>query len=149
MKKQFLLTSILVLALAACSDVKPLSTPSSPSASNQSPQTSPFESQTNESGAVTVKVTPNVLQAGAPAEFLIAMDTHSVDLVDDMLRVVVLRDDSGKEYAPAGWDGVASGGHHRAGNIRFAALPANVQSVTLIVKGIANIPERVYQWQLK
>lgn len=107
-----------------------------------------FETQTVEGGSVSVAVTPTSLKAGAPGEFEIAMNTHSVDLSTDLLKVVVLRDDAGKEYAPTKWDGPVGGGHHRSGKIVFPALAANVKSVTLIVKDIAGVPERDYKWDV-
>lgn len=107
-----------------------------------------FESQTVEGGSVAVTVTPTAFKVAAPLEFDIAMNTHSVDLADDMLKAVVLRDDGGKEYAPTTWDGPAGGGHHREGKIKFAPLTTNTKTLTLVVKNIAGVPERVYQWNL-
>jgi hypothetical protein len=107
-----------------------------------------FKTLTVEGGSVSVAVTPIDLKQGAPADFEIAMNTHSVDLSADMLKVVVVRDDAGKEYAPTKWDGPAAGGHHRSGTIEFPALAGNVKSVTLIVKGIAGVPERDYRWDV-
>lgn len=107
-----------------------------------------FETQTVEGGSVSVAVTPTSLKAGAPGEFEIAMNTHSVDLSTDLLKVVVLRDDAGTEYAPIKWDGPAGGGHHRSGKIEFPALAASVKSVTLIVKDIAGVSERDYKWDV-
>ncbi len=40
------------------------------------------------------------------------------------------------------------GGHHREGKIKFAALTTSTKSVTLIVKNIAGVPERVFNWGL-
>ncbi len=108
-----------------------------------------FQTQTVEGGSVSVAVTPIALKLGAPLEFDIAMNTHSVDLSNDMLTAVVLRDDAGKEYAPTGWDGPSSGGHHRSGKIKFAALTTNTKSISLIVKNIAGVPERTFKWNLE
>ncbi len=107
-----------------------------------------YKSQVVDGGYVTVEVSPVVLKAGEVSKFEIAMNTHSVDLSNDMLQAVVLKDDTGKEYAPIKWDGPAGGGHHRSGTIEFPALDTNAKSVTLIVKGIAKIPERTYRWDL-
>ncbi len=97
---------------------------------------------------MTVAVTPLVLKPGNPLEFDIAMNTHSVDLSNDMLKAVVLRDDTGKEYTPTAWDGPTGGGHHRGGKIKFGELATGAKSVTLIVKGIAGVPERTFKWGL-
>ena len=107
-----------------------------------------LEPQTIEGGSVTVQVTPLAFQLDAPLEFDIAMDTHSVELADDMLKAVVLRDDSGTEYTPTAWDGPGGGGHHREGKIKFAPLTINTKTLTLVVKNIAGVPERVYQWDV-
>lgn len=109
---------------------------------------SDLAAQMVEGGSVTVKVTPLQMQLNAPLEFEIEMDTHSVDLGDDMLKAVVLRDDSGREYIPSAWAGPEGGGHHRAGKIKFAPLTTNSKSLTLVVKNVAGVPERLYSWEL-
>ncbi len=157
------LLAIVALLAVACSGMSaapaPTSTPTvqQPAAQNnvQPPASdetgssaTTFKTQTVDGGSVTVAVTPVVLKAGALLEFDIAMNTHSVDLSNDMLTAVVLQDDTGKEYAPTAWDGPAEGGHHREGKIKFGALVPNAKSVTLIVKGIAGVPERTFKWSL-
>ena len=107
-----------------------------------------YQAQTIEGGNVTVKVTPLTLKTGEPPTFDIALDTHSVDLAIDILKLVVLRDDFGKEYTPTAWDGAGPGGHHREGKIKFAALTTNPRSLTLIVKNLAGIPERAFKWDV-
>lgn len=107
-----------------------------------------FQAKTVEGGNVTVTVMPVRFVRDAPLEFEIAMNTHSVDLSGDMLKAVALRDDAGKEYAPTAWDGPSAGGHHRSGKIEFTALTTNTKSVTVIVKGIAGVPERMFTWDL-
>ena len=150
---------VLALLLVACGGTNaapvPTAAPANPPVSNQlvpgdavSNSSSAFEAQTVEGGGVAVKVKPLALQGGAPLEFEIAMDTHSVDLAYDMLKAVALRDDAGKEYSPMAWGGPAGGGHHRAGNIKFAPLTTPSKSVMLIVKNIGGVPERTFQWNL-
>lgn len=107
-----------------------------------------FETRTNEGGSVTVSVTPLNLEPGSPSEFEVAMNTHSVDLSNDMLDTVVVRDDAGKEYTPTAWEGPGAGGHHRSGILKFPALAANARAVTLIVKNVAGVPERLFKWDL-
>jgi hypothetical protein len=97
---------------------------------------------------VTVAVKPTDLAVGAPVAFDIAMNTHSVDLGDDMTKIALLRDDSGKEYQPTAWDGPAGGGHHREGTLTFPALTAKPRYVELVIKGLAKVPERVFKWEL-
>lgn len=106
-----------------------------------------IEAQTVAGGSVTVIVKPKSLVANQPLEFEIAMDTHSVDLSYDMLKTVVLRDNSGKEFFPIDWDGAGPGGHHRSGTIKFAPLKIS-NSITLLVKNVAGVPERVFKWDI-
>ncbi len=122
--------------------------PAEQPAAPNSNSTAGLQPQTVEGGSVSIQVTPIAFKMGAPLEFDIAMNTHSVDLADDMLKAVVLRDDSGMEYAPTAWDGPAGGGHHREGKIKFAPLTMNTKSLTLVVKNIAGVPERVYKWDV-
>ncbi len=157
------LLAIVALVAVACSGTSAAPAPTSapavqqPAAQNnvQQPASAEtgssdttFKTQTVEEGSVTVAVTPVVLKTGEPLEFDIAMNTHSVDLSNDMLKAVVLQDDTGKEYAPTAWDGPAEGGHHREGKIKFGELATGAKSVTLIVKGIAGVPERTFKWSL-
>lgn len=155
--KWFLVAGIallVVVSLAACGGTIAAPTATSPgqgtSAANVtiSDTGAAFAAQTVEGGSVTVKVTPLNMKANAPLEFAIVMDTHSVDLNDDIMKAVVLRDDSGREYMPTAWDGPGGGGHHREGKIKFAPLTMNPKSLTLIVKTVAGVPERLYTWEL-
>ncbi|MCL4394266.1 MAG: hypothetical protein M1482_05590 [Chloroflexi bacterium] len=149
--------ALVALVLAACSGaatptVAPVPATVPPSASNASkpaPPSSVFETQNNSSGSVTVDVQPGALQVGKPIAFDIAMNTHSVDLNDDMTKIVVLRDDTGKVYRPMAWDGPGGGGHHRSGTLTFAALPSKPKFVELVIKGLAGVPERVFRWDLQ
>ena len=69
---------------------------------------------------VTVSVTPRNL-AGAVWEFDVALNTHSQDLSDDLVRSAVLIAEGGTRIAASGWRGDAPGGHHRRGVLSFAA----------------------------
>ncbi len=147
----FLLAGLL---LAACGGTTAAPTANdsgqaaSASSTTNSKTESAFAAQTVEGGSVAVKATPLKMQMNATLEFEIAMDTHSVDLADDMMKAVVLRDDSGMEYAPSVWDGPGAGGHHREGKIKFAPLTMNTKTLTLVVKNVAGVPERLYKWEL-
>lgn len=107
--------------------------------------------QTKEEAAVTVRVTPLNLDAASAVtlDFEIALDTHSVDLAYDMLSVVTLRSDTGEEVQPTKWDGPAGGGHHLSGTLSFPQLKESGQAVTLILRGIAGVPERTFEWEVK
>lgn len=107
-----------------------------------------FEVKSSSGGSVVVDVKPTALAPGKPAEFDVAMNTHSVDLSDDMVKIAVLRDDKGKEYKPTAWDGPGGGGHHREGRLKFPALAGEPKYVELVLTGIAKVPERTFRWEL-
>jgi len=76
------------------------------------------------------------------------MDTHSIDLKDDLVKTSILRDEKGTEYAPVAWDGAGPGGHHREGVLKFGALTGSPKQVTLVIKGVVGVAERVFTWDL-
>lgn len=160
-KKLIALTAILTLVallLAACSGAATRTSVPAPTASstaansttNSSAQTSTsaFQTKSNSGGSVTVDVKPTALEAGQAIAFDIAMNTHSVDLSDDMTKITILRDDSGKEYKPTAWQGGEPGGHHRAGTLTFVPLSSKPKYVELVIRGLAQVPERVFRWDL-
>ena len=65
-------------------------------------QTFDLETQTNNEGSVMVAVTPKQPVNTATWEFEIVLDTHSVELDEDLVKAVVLIVD-GKSYRPIGW----------------------------------------------
>ncbi len=153
-QKLFLIVSALALSalsLVACNSATPTTVPTPtvavPSSTTKS-SASAFETKNNSGGSVDVAVTPETLEVGQPMAFEIAMNTHSVDLSDDMTKIVTLRDDQGKEYTPTGCEGGGAGGHHRSGVIKFAALASKPKSVDLIIKGLAKVSERDFHWDL-
>lgn len=151
MRRYFIALAILValaLMLAACGGANAPAQSNAPAASEPKTNSSGFWTKSNEGGAVTVDVTPTALQVGKPLAFEIAMNTHSVDLSDDLTKIVILRDDAGKEYAPTAWEGGEAGGHHRNGTLTFAAPTSKPKYVVLVIKGLAQVPERVFRWDV-
>ncbi len=110
--------------------------------------TTGLEAQSVDGGSVTVEVKPVAVAVGQPIEFQVAMNTHSVDLSNDMVASSVLEDNAGNEYKPTAWDGPPGGGHHRSGTLKFDALKTKPQSLTLIIKGIAGVADRTFKWDL-
>ena len=108
-----------------------------------------YSSITNRENAVTVDVKPEQIIVGKPIKFTIRLNTHSVDLAFDMVSVSVLKDDNGKTYQPVSWKGSPIGGHHRNGTLEFPKLEGNPKSVTLVIKNISNVPERIFQWDIE
>ena len=100
-------------------------------------------------GGVVVKVTPREIGGGASAwMFVVAMDTHSQDLSQDMARVAALVDKQGRRHAPLAWEGTGPGGHHRQGTLTFRALDDSGDAVVLEIRDVGAVPLRTFRWQL-
>jgi len=99
--------------------------------------------------SVNVDVVPAQLASGRRVKFDVRMSTHSVELGQDMVVVSLLKDSNGQEYRPENWKGSPPGGHHRSGTLDFPAIKGNPGSVTLIIRNIAGVPERVFTWKIK
>jgi len=94
----------------------------------------------------------NPLQSepGDDLSFEVRMNTHSVDLdgykVDSLS---VLQVDGGKALEPLGWFKPGGGGHHISGVLKFKGpLPDKAETLKLTIRGIAEVPERVFEWNL-
>ena len=110
--------------------------------------------QTSDEGQVKVAVTRQA-EAAAPT-FTVALDTHSVELDGyDLRQLAVLRTDQGREVRPSGWD-APKGGHHRSGALTFPAMASDgsplvgptTRELTLVIRDVAGVPERVFRWPL-
>ena len=108
-----------------------------------------YKRLSNKEKSVRVDVLPIDLKKGKPVKFDIKMNSHSVDLKNDMVAGSVLQDDTGTEYNALKWDGTPPGGHHRSGKLEFPVLKGEPNSVTLIIKGVSNVPQRIYKWTLE
>src|SRR5262245_57675477 len=83
-------------------------------------------------GGVTDTVTPRDLSAESRSwDFSVALDTHSQDLSDDLLKSVVLVDEAGTRHAPTAWTGAGPGGHHREGVLSFLPPSSKPRSIEL------------------
>lgn len=102
--------------------------------------------QQNSAGRVDIDVTPLAMDGDA-WEFEVALNTHSVDLGFDLTEVSALRCDQGQEFEAIAWDGSGPGGHHRSGVLKFAALDHATSSVELVIRDVAQVPERVFRWE--
>ncbi len=108
-----------------------------------------YSSITSRKNGVTVDVKPRKFAPGEPVEFEVRMNTHSVDLAEDMTAVCMLKDDQGREYRPVSWQGAPPGGHHRRGVLAFPTLAGNPNSVTLVIRNIGAVPERTFEWNVE
>jgi hypothetical protein len=101
--------------------------------------------QSNDEGQVTIDV-EWMEQDGGNLVFAVALNTHSVYLDQyDLGELAVLRDDAGKEYHPTSWDS-APGGHHRRGILAFSP-PEKAKYLELVIRGVAEVRERVFRWE--
>lgn len=139
---------IAILTLAACGGTGS----AGPSSTTTTSQSSSAASQTSEGGNVTVEVTWKGKSVGPV--FTVAIDTHSVNLDGyDLRQLAVLQTDQGAEFTPTNWD-APKGGHHRTGTLTFSAttpdgtalIGPNTRTIRLIVRNVAGVSERVFQW---
>jgi hypothetical protein len=79
----------------------------------------------------------------------LGMNTHSEELSQDLLAVVTLKDNKGREYQATNWKGSPPGGHHLSGVLEFPALDGNPESITLVIRLIADGPDRTFKWPVK
>ena len=115
-------------------------------ASEQTTTKQTWETKTEEQASVTVVVTPLDLSLDSKEwKFDVGMNTHSVELDQDMTKIAVLVDDQGKEYKPLSWDGPV-GGHHREGVLIFNQITPTPKSVELKISGIGDVI-RSFTWQ--
>lgn len=109
--------------------------------------------RTSDERSVKVQVTPlNLSRAAETLDFRVVLETHSVDLSDDLAKVTVLRNDRGSTWRPASWKG-PRGGHHVEGLLRFAGareiLKPTPAYLELQMEGVAGVPLRTFRWDAR
>ena len=131
--------------------------PESPMQRTGSPQ---HLTQEDTQGAVTVSVTlltPAKPRTDGMLAVQVKLDTHAVDLDQYQLeKLAMLRDAQGGEIQAVGLESPSGSGHHREGVLTFPATDGNgkpllspeANTVTLILRGIGRVQERVFRWQL-
>ena len=157
MKKLTVISLVLLLGLilAACSGPTastpaPAASSSSSAASVNAAPASDDLTQTKDEASVTVAVTPLNLNntSATTLDFKVALNTHSVDLSYDYQAIATLSSDAGEKVQAVKWDGPTSGGHHVGGTLSFPAIKNRGQTLTLTLRGIANVPERTFTWKV-
>ena len=108
-----------------------------------------YERKSSEENNVRIEIIPEQLGLGKQAKFNIQMNTHSVQLSQDMAAAAILKDDQGRKYHPLNWNGSPPGGHHRRGVLEFPVIGEMAKSVTLYIRGVANVPERIFEWKIE
>jgi len=89
------------------------------------------------------------LVSGQPVTFKIQMNTHSVELKYNMVKLSTLKDDAGREYQALKWNGDPPVGHHRSDVLEFLAIAKGAKLITLYIKNITGVPERIFEWRLE
>lgn len=108
-----------------------------------------YEVKNSAENGVRVQVTPKILSPNKPARFLIRLNTHSVDLDQDLTVVVELRDDQDRTYKALSWEGSPPGGHHRSGTLTFPELQKAVNTVTLVIHNVGGVAQRDFSWKIE
>lgn len=110
-----------------------------------------LDSQTNSEGSVIVEIIPprDILENSDIWRFNVSLNTHSIELTEDLTKISVLIDDKGKIYNPESWDGSPIGGHHRSGFLMFKAINPLPKTLTFLIKNVGDIEKRNFNWNLK
>ncbi len=105
-----------------------------------------YEMRSNRENRARVDVKPVQLAPGQHARFEVRMNTHSETLGEDMVAVSSLKDNAGRVYPAIVWQGSEPGGHHRKGVLEFPKLEGDPGSVILVIRNIANVLARKFEW---
>ena len=108
-----------------------------------------YEMRSNRENRVRVDVKPVQLAPGQPAKFEVRMNTHSETLGEDIVAVSSLKDNLGRVYQASAWQGSGPGGHHREGVLEFPELEDKPESITLIIRKVADVSERTFEWSVE
>lgn len=143
----FVLMGVLIGACSASTAAE--STPAISRTPSPPAEQSAGVTQTSDAGAVTVVVTWAGPAAGLV--FDVVLDTHSVDLDALDLADAVVRNHRGDTMVARPWT-APSGGHHRQGSLGFQgdapAFLADARWVELQIKGVGDLPERTFRWEI-
>jgi len=120
-----------------------------PSSAVTAPANSAFTSRLDEQGEVKVEVRPLKIDPKAQSQFEIILDTHTVELDDDLTKQALLYDDQSHYYKPVSWTGAEPGGHHREGTLTFGSMDTMPKFMELRIKNVGGISERTFRWDLK
>lgn len=101
-------------------------------------------------GQVRVTVIPQDLSAAADTwRFEVRLNTHVTEISQDMVAVASLSAGNGVVEKPTAWEGDPPGGHHRKGMLIFKAINPMPTTVTLHIREVGGIADRVFTWNLK
>lgn len=102
----------------------------------------------NNEGPVRVAVTPQNLSKSADAwRFAVQFNTHVMPITQDMVAVTSLSGGKGASEKPTAWEGDPPGGHHRRGVLVFKAIKPTPATITLHIREVGGIADRVFTWK--
>lgn len=101
-----------------------------------------IDSGTTNPGDVSVELKPHKIINGK-LNVDISVNTHSIDLNQFDLKQITTLEYNGKTIKPI--SALTLTGHHNSGNLVFD-LGENVDSFTIIIKGIPKVEERMFKW---
>ena len=109
-----------------------------------------LESKVSNEEGVEIVVIPIDLTADSEFwSFEVSMNTHSVELDQDIMANSSLEVGDGKSYNPVVWEGDPVGGHHRSGVLKFKSISPLPSAVAVKIKGIGGASEREFKWSIK
>ncbi len=142
------------LLVGACQSRSGAASGALPLATTPNPSTGPTRPTVRDNGAggVTVEATWLGNQEDGGLTFRLKFDTHSVDLSTfNVVENVLLRDDAGRELRAGDWRDERRDSHHRAGTVRFPALPpgGDRSRLTLVIRNLAGVAERALTFEFR
>ena len=106
-----------------------------------------FKKQINSEGEVSVSVLPKNI-TNKIWEFEVELNTHSVELSEDLTQVSFLIKSEGEEEKPIAWEGDLPAGPHRKGVLKFNALSPQPAFIILKIREVGGVKERIFQWRI-
>lgn len=103
--------------------------------------------QSSEAQGVTVKITPRLAGGSGRWEFIVALDSHSAELSDELTQSASLVTDDGRTLSPLSWTGTEPGGHHREGVLAFEVPGPRPDSIELRILRPGESAPRIFRWQ--
>ncbi len=135
MKKSLLIFSFILFSALAVLVLKPKNQPKTVNNVLSATDKKTYPSQSRTFGAVKVEAKPEQLISNQDVIINLSLNTHSVDLDYDYLKIAKLTDDLGNSYSAKTWNG-GNSGHHLNGDLTFEPLSSTANSVTLTLSGI-------------
>ncbi|MBI2632805.1 MAG: hypothetical protein HYW78_00230 [Parcubacteria group bacterium] len=135
---------IIVVAVYVLTEPKELQN-NSEEATNETENQITLDTRINDEGEVEIAATPRFLARNV-VWFDIELNTHSVDISEELKNVSVARVD-GKEYMPIAWEGDPPGGHHLSGVLKFNSFSPLPKKIELEIRKIGGIEKRIFKWE--